>query len=98
MTVFKLIEYETTDGTSPFSKWLYAKEIDETLRARIFQRLDRLSVGNPGDHKAVGKGVLELRFKFGSGFRMKLPGASSRASDIMPQAPLIFSLPQAAGY
>ena len=33
-------------------------------------RLDRLKEGNFGDHKAVGEGVYELRFFFGSGYRV----------------------------
>ena len=34
------------------------------------ERLDRVSLGNLGDHKHVEQGVHELRFKFGSGYRL----------------------------
>jgi putative addiction module killer protein len=34
------------------------------------QRLDRVVLGNFGDYKSVGDGVLELRFKFGAGYRV----------------------------
>ena len=33
-------------------------------------RLDRVQLGNFGDHKTVGGGVSELRFFFGSGYRV----------------------------
>ena len=39
-------------------------------RIRIFTRLDRVETGNLGDHRSVGEGVSELRFHFGSGYRV----------------------------
>jgi len=33
-------------------------------------RIDRLSLGNAGDAKAVGQGVLELRIDYGPGYRV----------------------------
>ncbi len=33
-------------------------------------RLDRLALGNPGDVKAVGKGVREMRIDYGPGYRV----------------------------
>lgn len=33
-------------------------------------RIDRLAAGNPGDHKSVGDGVMELRMTFGPGYRV----------------------------
>jgi putative addiction module killer protein len=33
-------------------------------------RIDRLSLGNAGDAKAVGEGVLELRIDYGPGYRV----------------------------
>jgi putative addiction module killer protein/probable addiction module antidote protein len=37
-------------------------------RARV--RIDRLSLGNPGDAKPVGEGVWELRIDYGPGYRV----------------------------
>ena len=37
---------------------------------RIQARLDRVEKGNFGDHRPVGEGVWELRFDFGSGYRI----------------------------
>ena len=39
-------------------------------RIRIFTRLDRVETGNLGDHRSVGEDVSELRFHFGSGYRV----------------------------
>ena len=39
-------------------------------RSRIRIRLERLAMGNPGDHKPVGRGVQELRMTWGPGYRI----------------------------
>lgn len=53
----------------PFINWL--EEIkDKSLRYRIKERLDRVALGNMGDFNSVGKGVMELRLAFGSGYRI----------------------------
>lgn len=37
---------------------------------RIAARIDRLSLGNPGDVKPVGSGVSEMRIDYGPGYRI----------------------------
>ena len=53
---------------------VYAKWIDNLrdikARARILVRIERLAAGNPGDVKAVGEGVSELRITYGPGYRV----------------------------
>jgi putative addiction module killer protein len=43
---------------------------DRQARARVQVRIDRLSLGNPGDVKPVGQGVSELRIDYGPGYRV----------------------------
>ena len=43
---------------------------DLQARARIAARLDRLSLGNFGDCKALREGVSELRIDWGPGYRV----------------------------
>jgi putative addiction module killer protein len=54
--------------TLDFAAWL-GRLRDKEGRLRILARLRRLADGNPGDYKAVGDGVLELRLMFGPGYR-----------------------------
>ncbi|HLB42437.1 MAG TPA: type II toxin-antitoxin system RelE/ParE family toxin [Gammaproteobacteria bacterium] len=61
--------YVTREGKRPFIDWLESLK-DKTARYRIKERLDRVALGNMGDHKSVGNGVMEIRFKFGSGYRI----------------------------
>jgi putative addiction module killer protein len=55
--------------TAVFTAW-YDGLRDEKARARIKVRIDRLSLGNPGDVKPVGKGVSEMRIDYGPGYRL----------------------------
>ena len=55
--------------TETYSKWIDALQ-DLKARARILVRIERLAAGNPGDAKAVGEGVSELRMDFGPGYRV----------------------------
>ena len=43
---------------------------DIRARARILVRIERLAASNPGDVKAVGEGVSELRIDYGPGYRV----------------------------
>lgn len=54
--------------SAPFDAWLSGLQ-DRQARARIAARIDRLSLGNPGDVKPVGAGVCEMRIDYGPGYR-----------------------------
>jgi putative addiction module killer protein len=43
---------------------------DSRAKARIAARVHRLSLGNPGDAKPVGGGVVEMRISYGPGYRV----------------------------
>lgn len=61
-----MIEIRKTDN---FVQWLDGLH-DIHARARILVRIERLVAGNPGDVKAVGEGVSELRIDYGPGYRV----------------------------
>lgn len=61
-----MIEIRKTDI---FAKWIDGLQ-DIRARARILVRIERLAAGNPGDVKAVGEGVSELRIDYGPGYRV----------------------------
>lgn len=67
----ELREYLTETGRNPFHEWLAGLR-DLQTRGRIRVRLNRLRLGNFGDCKPVGEGVLELRLDFGPGYRVYL--------------------------
>lgn len=55
--------------TEAYAKW-FAGLRDRVARARIDIRIRHLSLGNSGDAKPVGGGVLELRVDHGPGYRV----------------------------
>ncbi len=61
--------YQVRDGKRPFSEWLN-KLRDRRAQQRIDARLARVELGNFGDAKSVGDGVLELRIDYGPGYRV----------------------------
>ena len=56
------------DGKKPFIEWIENLQLKD--QERINNRIARIQSGNFGDTKSVGDGVFELRFFFGSGFRV----------------------------
>jgi putative addiction module killer protein/probable addiction module antidote protein len=55
--------------TIEFLKWMGGLQDGRAKRA-IAARIDRLATGNPGDVKPVGRGVSELRIRYGPGYRI----------------------------
>ena len=66
--MIEVVHYVGDDGADYFDHWLRRQSAD--TRARIQTRIDRIELGNLGDHRSVGKGVLELRIHFGPGYRV----------------------------
>lgn len=61
--------FQDGSGHQPFVDW-FAGLGDRVVQARVMQRLDRLQAGNPGDCRALGKGLMELRIDTGPGYRV----------------------------
>jgi putative addiction module killer protein len=60
--------YVTQEGEKPFIEWM--EDLDKVVRCRVKARLDRVVLGNFGDHKYIADGVFELRMNFGAGYRI----------------------------
>lgn len=61
--------YKDKKGKEPFLVWLDSLK-DKVIKTRILRRIDRLKLGNYGDHKLIATGLYELRLFFGSGYRI----------------------------
>jgi putative addiction module killer protein len=61
-----MIEIRQTDV---YSKWFDGLS-DRVAQMRINVRIRRLSLGNPGDVKWLGKSVAELKIDYGPGYRV----------------------------
>ncbi|RYX89904.1 MAG: type II toxin-antitoxin system RelE/ParE family toxin [Bradyrhizobiaceae bacterium] len=52
-----------------FDQWIDTLR-DRRAAAKVFDRIQRLEDGNPGDIKSVGDGILEMRINYGPGYRV----------------------------
>ena len=68
MVVIRVVQYVSWDGKNHFGEWL--RDQPARMRARVQSRIDRVMVGNFGDHRGLGQGVSELRLHFGPGYRV----------------------------
>jgi putative addiction module killer protein len=59
----------TIRRTDTFIKWLKNLK-DSNARFRIYQRIERLASGNPGDVGPIGEGCSEMRIDYGPGYRV----------------------------
>ena len=55
--------------TEAYARW-FKRLRDREARVRIDSRIRRLSLGNPGDVRAVREGVSEIRIDYGPGYRV----------------------------
>ena len=60
--------YVDAFGRIPFEKW--KRDLAVGDRARVERRIERLELGNWGDWRSVGDGVVELRIHYGPGCRI----------------------------
>ncbi|GHT95786.1 hypothetical protein FACS1894122_13600 [Alphaproteobacteria bacterium] len=55
--------YSTKEGKEPFTEW--QGRLDKRLRFKVMARINCIQHGSFGDHKFLGDGVSELRFRDG---------------------------------
>lgn len=61
--------YKTPTGRIPLEDWLRSLK-SPVVEQRIRRRFQKLAIGDFGDTKVVAKGIKELRFHFGAGYRV----------------------------
>jgi putative addiction module killer protein len=61
--------YLTGAGRDPYQSW-FDRLKDLRARVAIQRRVDRLALGNFGDHRPCGEGVWELRVDVGPRYRV----------------------------
>lgn len=66
----KILYYQTDAGKVPVRDWLFFGKLDKEARNIILERLHRVSLGNPGHWRSLGKGVYELKIDYGPGYRV----------------------------
>lgn len=59
----------TIETTKQYDKW-FRKLKDTVAKIKVLARLSRVENGNFGDFKQLDTNLFELRFFFGSGFRI----------------------------
>ena len=65
----KSIIYKTTTGIEAYVKYVDSLK-DRMGAAKIRLRVTRAELGNFGDHKKIGQGIIELRIDYGPGYRV----------------------------
>ena len=66
--MIEVVEYESEDGSHPFSNWFNALNVHAALKIRT--AVGRMENGNFSNVKAVGQGVSEYKLNFGPGYRI----------------------------
>lgn len=67
--MFEIHHYLTQEGKDIFLEWQLSLR-DHKARIAIDRRINRIELGNFGDHKFCRDGVWELRIDFGPGYRV----------------------------
>lgn len=67
--MYEIQHYLLPDGQDTFINWL-EKPKDTRAKIAIVRRVNRIELGNFGDHKFCRDGVSELRIDVGAGYRV----------------------------
>ncbi|HLA35598.1 MAG TPA: type II toxin-antitoxin system RelE/ParE family toxin [Rhodocyclaceae bacterium] len=67
--MYEIRHYLTIDGKNIYIEWL--KQVrDPIAKVQIVKRVNRVELGNFGDHKFCRDGVWEMRLDIGTGYRV----------------------------
>jgi putative addiction module killer protein len=75
--VYEIRHYLTSDERDLYLEW-HCKLRDTKARIAIDRRINRIELGNFGDHKFCRDGVWELRIDVGPGYRVYYAIAGSQ--------------------
>jgi len=64
----RVVEYLDDGGRSPFADWF--NRLDSLAALKVRRAVARMELGNFGDSKSVGRGVVECRIDIGPGYRV----------------------------
>jgi putative addiction module killer protein len=65
----QFVIYKTAKGVEPYADYMDSLR-DRQAATKIKVRVTRAEMGNLGDHRTVGQGVIELKIDFGPGYRV----------------------------
>jgi putative addiction module killer protein len=69
MPAYRITYFTTAGGRNPLAEWHRSLE-DGIARVAIARRINRMELGNFGDHRPCREGVWELRIDLGPGYRL----------------------------
>lgn len=58
-----VIKYQLENGGIPFDEWFH--ELDNSIKAKVLVRIERLKSGLYGKYRNLKKGISELKFESG---------------------------------
>ncbi len=65
----RVIIYKTEEGVEAYTEYVDSLN-DRAAAAKIRVCVTRAELGNLGDHKNIGRGIIEMRIHYGPGYRV----------------------------
>lgn len=75
--MYEIRHFIAADGQDPYFDWLKRLR-DPIAKVQIVKRVNRIELGNFGDHKFCRDGVWELRIDVGPGYRVYYAQAATQ--------------------
>ena len=66
---YNVVFYQTFDGHIPYKEYIQSLR-DKKAKLAIMKRLQRVALGNLGDHHSLSDGLHEIRINYGPGYRI----------------------------